>query len=193
MRSHRAGALRNLEVSGTLCTFDVTKPHLANSLRRALLSRVRNVAPSLVRFQRNTSCQNDEYIAHRIGLIPFVSDVAAPSPATLDVTGRTVYSRDLVSPDATVTCGDIPILLLHEEQRLQLSVEFAWDIGATHARFSHVSAVSFAEAADGKSVRLSFDNIAGAPPLPILRAALDALVAMVDDASSVVSASVPED
>jgi len=43
---------------------------LANSLRRIMISEVPSMAVELVKIINNTSCLNDEYIAHRIGLIP---------------------------------------------------------------------------------------------------------------------------
>ena len=42
-----------------------------NAVRRTLASDVTMLAPYEVRVLENTSCQNDEYIAHRIGLVPF--------------------------------------------------------------------------------------------------------------------------
>ena len=46
---------------------DVT---IANTLRRIMISEVPCMAIELVKIINNTSCLNDEYIAHRLGLIP---------------------------------------------------------------------------------------------------------------------------
>ena len=42
---------------------------MANAVRRALLCDVRTEAPFQVTFHENTSCETDEYIAHRLGLV----------------------------------------------------------------------------------------------------------------------------
>lgn len=47
---------------------------LANALRRILLSEVPTLAPHLVNVYENTSVLHDEFLAQRIGLIPFYSE-----------------------------------------------------------------------------------------------------------------------
>ena len=46
----------------------------ANALRRVLLSEVPTLAPHLVNVYENTSVLHDEFLAQRIGLIPFYSE-----------------------------------------------------------------------------------------------------------------------
>ena len=53
-------------------SFEVKKTDasMANALRRVIIAEVVTMAIDLVTFEENTSCIDDEIIAHRLGLIP---------------------------------------------------------------------------------------------------------------------------
>lgn len=60
------------EIRNDFMVFDLydTDVSMANSLRRMMIAEVPTLCIDQVEFNDNTTCMQDEYIAHRLGLIP---------------------------------------------------------------------------------------------------------------------------
>jgi DNA-directed RNA polymerase II subunit RPB3 len=52
-----------------------TDASVVNALRRTLLAETATLAIDIVEIEENSSVLNDEYLAHRLGLVPIVSNI----------------------------------------------------------------------------------------------------------------------
>ena len=114
-----------------------------NTLRRYIMSNVPTMAIDTVTIYENNFTLFDEYIAHRVGLVPIKSKVKLSGDEetifTLDVMGpKKVYSSDLVSDDKNFIVAKDKILLfnLSEGQSLRLEGKANINNGKKHARYA---------------------------------------------------------
>jgi len=168
--------IHSLKEDGDKCTFKMnTDFFTANSLRRALLSDIETYAPYQIKVIENTSCQTDEYIAHRIGLIPFVPTKFFSEDNNvmkLHVSNRLVKAEDIYSenPPFETCMKSAPIMKLIEGQTLNIEVYFDTGTAERHARYSPVAAVGFE--ITPYTINFEFSSINGEPPSVHLRKAL---------------------
>ncbi len=121
----------------------------ANAIRRYVMSHVPVLAIENVTFYDNTSWIFDEYIAHRLGMLPITTPEKIPAESeiafSLDETGpKVVYSKDLKSSDKDIGSAKekIPIITLNENQHLRLEAKARTGIGTRHAKFQ-ASVISY--------------------------------------------------
>ncbi|MEM4481604.1 MAG: DNA-directed RNA polymerase subunit D [Desulfurococcaceae archaeon] len=142
--------------------------HVLNSIRRAIMSEVPTMAIDYVIFIENSSVFYDEYIAHRLGLVPLRSDDAykrykppeecaeagekrvfsADCFAKFDLEAEgpeggisTIYSKNLIPGDPQIAPihENIPILKLAKGQRIKLEAFARLGRGKEHIKWSPVS------------------------------------------------------
>jgi DNA-directed RNA polymerase II subunit RPB3 len=77
MPHNRTPNLKITEMRDDYLAFELsnTDVSMANSLRRIMMAEVPTLAIDLVEFEDNTSCLVDEFLAHRLGLIPLRSHI----------------------------------------------------------------------------------------------------------------------
>jgi DNA-directed RNA polymerase subunit D len=157
-----------------------TSDAYANALRRMALSHVKCFAIDRVTFYDNTSAIFDEYIAHRIGLVPIVTPSSGYSETdeilfTLDATGpKTVYSRELESSDKEVKVknGNIPLIKLAQDQHLRIEAKAILGDGLKHAKFQ--PGIVTYEKADN-NFNFYVETFGQMPPKQIVSKALEVL------------------
>lgn len=117
-------------------------PAFANMIRRFSMSWVPVFAIDNVTFYENTSTLFDEYIAHRIGLIPLKLGAGVRDDEdvmfSLDAQGpTTIYSSSLQSAvdKVKVATENVPLLRLLEHQNLRLEAKAVSGLGRKHAKW----------------------------------------------------------
>ena len=75
MPHNRTPNVKILDLKDDTMTFELsdTDISMANSLRRIMIAEVPTLCIDLVEFEDNSSCLQDEFLAHRLGLIPLRS------------------------------------------------------------------------------------------------------------------------
>lgn len=145
---------------------------MANSIRRTMIADVATIAIDEVQVRQNTSVMMDEFLAHRLGLVPLVSSEAdsieysrdcscaefcprCSVELTLNVTCQTkktmdIFSSDLVSSSPTIvpyseSPDDKGILLLRlaQGQGVHVTCIAKKGIAKIHAKWSPCAAIGF--------------------------------------------------
>jgi len=116
---------------------------MVNSLRRAIMNHVPTLAIENVSIYENSSVLFDEFLAHRLALLPLTMDPKSYKKGDkvklyLKVQGPCiVYSKDIKSADPKIQVVDknIPIVKLGEGERIRLEAEAVVGIGKEHVKW----------------------------------------------------------
>jgi len=191
MPSSKSVAVVRDDAAGMVVRFVGFPVQFVNALRRCTQRDVSSLAVEDVVVHENSTCFWDEYIAHRIGLMPIAGegeggtldlDVTNTGPTTL-----AVDSTSLVGDGSCAVAGAVPIVLLGRGDALRLTVRTGRGSGARHARF--IPCVSFFRAEEAH-VDLHIQSTGGMRNGAILHAAVEAVRAVAEGARKTVLKSV---
>ncbi|XP_076370460.1 RNA polymerase III subunit RpII33 isoform X2 [Tachypleus tridentatus] len=112
---------------------------VANSLRRVFIAEVATLAIDWVQLEGNSSVLHDEFIAHRLGLIPLTSDDVVDKMQFSRVTSR---HREDDSSEYGET-DDILIVKLRKGQELKFRAYAKKGFGKEHAKWNPTCGVAF--------------------------------------------------
>jgi len=161
---------------------------IANSLRRIILSEIPILSIDVVQVYQNDSLLDDEFIAHRLGMvvldssaiysgklnrdtkITFTLDVTCDSYETIDVT------VDMIKSDNShVKClyPDTILTRLFKGQTLKLLASAKIGVGKDHAKWSSVCGIGMEPIEEG--TKISFESTGALAPKEIVRLGLDLL------------------
>ncbi len=154
-------------------------PSFANTLRRYVMSRVRVFAIDEVVVYSNTSVMFDEYIAHRLGMVPLTTpDIAGEDVKEvsfyLDVKGpKTVYAGELEGADEEVKVArpNIPVISLSEGEELRLEAIARCGTALTHAKYQ--AGLSSYKIEDDESISFFTESFSQMPAKQLVIRALN--------------------
>jgi DNA-directed RNA polymerase subunit D len=156
----------------------------SNMVRRYSMSYVPVLAIDKVTFYDNTTAFWDEYIAHRMGLMPVVTPDKIPESAeivfSLDAQGpKQIVTSDLTSSDKGISIakGNITIVTLGPEQRLRLEGTAMVGLGRKHAKFQ-AGIVSYGEVKDG--VHFMVESFYQMEPVDVVSRGCDAIESQIE-------------
>ncbi len=164
---------------------DVTTS-IANMVRRYSVSRVPVLAMDSVTVYDNTGSFWDEYVAHRLGLMPVTTPRKTPKSAeiifSLDAEGpKKVYSEELKSSDKgiKIALDSIPVVTLGQNQRIRLEGKAVLRNAVKHAKFQ-AGIVSYGVKEDGK-FKFMVESFYQMPPRDVIERGCDEIVKDIEE------------
>ena len=159
----------------------------ANALRRICLNGVPIFAIDTVDVIENSSVLADEGIAHRLGMIPLLSDLSKIDESDSSValvldsgeteTSRTVTSAELISQDDIVKpiSDKIPIIELAPGQKLKIESYAKIGRGTEHAKWNSANISVLVNSDKNDEYILTVETTGALEPQEIILSGIDEL------------------
>lgn len=157
----------------------------ANLIRRYALSRIPVLAIDSVTFYENRSALWDEYISHRIGLIPIITPEKVPHSTevtfVLDSEGpKMANSSEMKSSDSEIVpAQNIPLITLGQNQRIKLEGKAVLGTAQKHAKFQ-AGLVSYGQNAKGKGLNFVVESFYQMSPQEMIKRTCEVVLEDVD-------------
>lgn len=156
----------------------------ANALRRTIMSDIPLWSIEFVQFKNNTTVLHDEFIAHRLALVPLTNfthvppetDVIlsfkqkAPNSSVVEWTSEMLKSN---TPEIVPAISGIPIVKVTRGQELEFTAIAKVGTGFIHAKWSPVSMCYFNKVPEG--IQFQFETVGSMKPRDILKKAVEIL------------------
>jgi DNA-directed RNA polymerase alpha subunit len=161
---------------------------IANSLRRIMISEIPILSIDTVQFERNDSLLDDEFIAHRLGMVVLDSsalysgkinantsiiltaDVTCNSYDPLDVTVDMIKSN---IPEVPCLYPDTILTRLYKGQCLKFSAVAKIGIGKDHAKWNSISGICMEP--EEKGIKITMEETGALNAKDIIRLGLTLL------------------
>jgi len=164
----------------------------ANAIRRTIMNEVPTMAIDDIEILKNSSALFDEVLAHRLGLIPFKTDLksytsidectcegATCAKCSVDFTlegskADYIYSEEIKSKDPKIksTEKNFPIVKLLSGQKIEVEGKITMNRGKVHSKWS--PGLVFYEEKDGEFI-MTVESFGQIPPGKMIQKAIEIL------------------
>lgn len=155
---------------------------LVNALRRVMISDIPTWAIELVQFEKNTTVLPDEFIAHRLGLIPLVSSVDVDEE---EITFSAQFKAGDIPEEFTSeyiesdnehivpAIDGIPIVKASNGQELIFTATANRGTGFEHSKWSPVATCFFQQVPEG--FLFTLEAVGSLDPIEIVNRSIEIL------------------
>jgi DNA-directed RNA polymerase I and III subunit RPAC1 len=167
--------IQNINYTVDTLTFDfIGEARDANNLRKIFLRDIPTMAIHKVNIRKNNTVTNDDFIEHRLQMIPVFVDAdffqeKETFSLTLQGKGGTIYSHDIKGDYKCMP--DIIITKMNENQSIEVDAIVQKGTAKNHVRWSCVSIAVFKKI-DDNTLRFTVETLGVYTPQQLLDKAL---------------------